>query len=205
MAAAIKEYNELLRKAHWDKEFQIWRSLSGPAEMVRVDIAHKWSDLDTQLARDPKFKDYQADLARINARINESFVSSSRIVELVDPKASFSSGGTPKMIEVWTAHVKEDKVRDAIDLERNEYAPAMKAAGVKMYNFSQTRFGAPTNEIRSVTALENWAELDNPNPVRKTMGDEKYRAFSEKMNALLEDFSYNIYRYDAELSYVPAK
>ena len=37
------------------------------------------------------------------------------------------------------------------------------------------------------------------------MGDEKYRAFSEKMDAVLEDYRYEMYRFDAELSYTAAK
>ena len=46
MAAAIKEYNAILKKAMWDKSYTIWRSVTGPAEMVRVDYHEKWAELD---------------------------------------------------------------------------------------------------------------------------------------------------------------
>src|SRR5271165_6150531 len=111
----------------------------------------------------------------------------------------------PKMIRVWTAHVKQDKMQEAIDLETNEYAPAVKSAGIKNYVFSVTRMGGPANEIRDVTGIDNWAALDQPNPIRKAMGDEKFRAYSARMNALLEDYRYDVYRYEPELSYTPAK
>jgi hypothetical protein len=206
MAAAIKEYNELLKKAHWDRSYTIWRSATGPGEMVRVDYYSKWADLDANVGRDPKMKEYQADLARITTRINESFVTTTRIIDVVNQKASLPSPAEmPKMISVWTAHVKQDKMREAVDLETNEYAPAVKAAGLKVYAFAVTRYGGPANEIRSTTGMDNWATFDQANPVRKAMGDDKYRAFSAKMDPLLEDYRYDVYRYDAELSYTAAK
>ncbi len=206
MAAAIKEYNDLLKKAHWDKPYTIWRSATGEGEMVRVEYYTKWSDLDSNLAADPRMKDYEADRIRIAARINESFINTTRIIDVVNQKASLPrTGEMPKMLQVWTAHVKQDKMREAVDLETNEYAPAVKSAGIKTYVFSVTRMGGPANEIRAATGIENWAALDQPNPIRKAMGDEKYRAFSAKMDTLLEDYRYDVYRYDSELSYTPVK
>ena len=202
MAAAIQEYNEILKKARWDKTYTIWRSASGPAEMMRVDYYDKWADLDANTARDPKLKDYQAEITRITARINESFVSSNRVIDIVNQEASMPRPAEPpKMLMIWTAHVKADKMREAVDLEKNEYAAAMKTTGVKTYIFAVTRYGGPANEIRSSTGLDNWAAIDQPNMVRKAMGDDKYRAFTAKMDALLEDYRYDIYRYDAELSF----
>jgi hypothetical protein len=206
LSAAIKEYNALLKKAGWDKRYTIWRSASGPGEMLRVDYYDKFADLDAPLARDPKLKDYQAELARITTRINESFVSNTRIVELVNREVSLPrTPEVPKMLLVWTAHVKQGKMRETIEAEKTEYAPAIKAAGIKTYVFATNRFGAPYNEIRSSVGLDNWAELDQSNPVRKAMGDEKYRAFAIKMDALLEDYRYDVYRLDSELSYIPGK
>jgi hypothetical protein len=206
VAAAIKEYNEILKKAHWDKAYSIWRSVTGEGELVRVDYYTKWSDLDSNVAADPRMKDYQADRIRITARINESFINTTRIIDVVNQKASLPrTGEMPKMIQVWTAHVKQDKMREAVDLETNEYSPAVKSAGIKTYVFSVTRMGGPANEIRAAMGIDNWAALDQPNPIRKAMGDEKYRAFSAKMDALLEDYRYDVYRYDSELSYTPAK
>ncbi len=206
MSAAIKEYNAILKKALWDKSYTTWRSATGPAEFVRVDYYQKWADLDTNVSKDPKLKEYQSELARITMRITDSFLTSSRVVDMVNNDISLPRPAEmPKMIMLWTAHVKEGKLRDAIALERNEYAPALKSSGIKTYVFARTRFGGPANEIRSTTGLDNWADLDQPNPIHKAMGDEKYNAFTEKMNAVLEDYRYEIFRYDAELSYMPAK
>jgi hypothetical protein len=206
LSAAIKEYNEILKKASWDKSYTIWRSSTGPTEMVLVSYYDKWADLDSTRANDPKLKEYQVNLSSIARRINESFSSSARVIESVDRQASTPmSKEIPKMIRVWTAHVKEGKMKEAIDLERNEYAPAVKSAGIKAYVFAIARYGAPYNQIRASQGFDSWADLDTPNPIRKAMGDEKYAAFSAKMNALLEDYHYDVYRFDSELSYLAAK
>jgi hypothetical protein len=206
LSAAIKEYNEVLKKASWDKNYTIWRSSTGPMELLLVSYHDKWADLDASTSKDPKLKDHEADLTRIVHRINESFSSSRRVIDSIDREASTPmSTEMPKMLRVWTAHVKEGKMKEAVDLERKEYAPAVKSAGLKSYSFAIARYGAPANEIRASVGLDSWAELDTPNPIRKAMGDEKYAAFTDKMGALLEDYHYDVYRFDPELSYIAAK
>lgn len=206
MQAAIKEYNEILKKATWEKSYTIWRSDTGPREYIRVDYHQKWADLDASLLNDPKLKEYRVDLTRITRRISDSFESSSRVVEMVDQQASTPlSTDIPKMVMVWTAHVKNGKMPEAVAAERNEYAAAVKTAGIKSYVFTRARFGAPYNEIRSSLALDKYADLDGDNPIRKAMGDEKYRAFAEKMNGLLDDFHYEIYIHQPQLSYIAAR
>lgn len=206
MAAAIKEHNAILKKAQWDKTYTIWRSTSGPASIVRVDYHEKWADLDRQFSADPKLKEYQVDLARINARITESFLSGNRVIDVVNPDMSTPiSSDIPKMVMVWVAHAKPGKMREVTALEKDEFLPALKASGIKSYSFAATRFGGPIGEVRAVTGIENWASFDEPNPVRKAMGDEKFRAFSDKMSTLLEDYRYETYRFDPDLSYIAAK
>ncbi len=206
LAAAIKEYNAVLKKAQWDKRITIWHSATGPTEMMRDDFYDKWADLDTPISQNPKLKEYQADLVRITRRITDSFESSTRVIAMVDRQASTPRPAeVPKMIMLWTAHVMPGKMAEAVAAERNEYAPAAKSVGIQAYVFTTTRFGGPNNEIRSSMGLDKWADLEEQNPIRKAMGDERYRAFSEKMNTLLEDYHYDIYRYDPELSYTPGK
>ena len=49
-------------------------------------------------------------------------------------------------------------------------------------------------------------QLSSDNPIRKAMGDAKFTDFSTRMNALLDNFALiEMYRYDADLSYVPRK
>ncbi len=206
LAAAIKEYNGILKKMNWDTTYTVWRSQSGPGELIRVYFVEKWADLDQDVSQDPRAKEYQVQLVQLLRRITDSFESTTREIEMVDRAASTPRAPEPpKMLMVWTAHVKQDKMRDAIEAERNEYAPAAKAAGIKAYIFSTARFGAPNNQISSSMGIGSWAEMDSANPIRKAMGDEKYRAFSEKMGTLLEDYRYDVYRLDPDLSYIAAR
>jgi hypothetical protein len=203
MAAAIKEYNAILKKAQWNKSILIWRSLSGPTEMLRVDFHDKWSELDSSILRDPKLKEYETDLTRITARITQSFINSRRVIQMVNRDVSLPRpADPPHMLMIWTAHVKPGKMHDAIEMEKNDYAPAVKSAGIKSYLFATARFGAPASEIHASTGLDTWADFDQSNPIRKALGDDKYRTFADKMNTLLEDYRYDVYRFDPELSYI---
>jgi hypothetical protein len=206
LTSAIKEYNAILKKMNWPTTYSVWRSQSGPAELIRVSYYEKWADLDKTMAQDPKAKEYQADLTRLTQRINQCFESATREIESVDRQASTSRPAEPpKMLMVWTAHAKSGKLQEVIQAERSEYAPAAKATGAKSYVFCTARYGALSNQVRSTMSLDGWADIDTPNPVRKVMGDEKYRAFTEKMNALLEDYRYDVYRLDPDLTYVAGK
>lgn len=206
MVAAMKEYSALLKKAHAGHSYTIWRSATGPAEYVRVDYHQTWADLDAGTASDPNLKEYRSELTRILQRITGSFQTDARMVDIVNPDVSIPrSGEPPKMLMLWTAHVKSGKMREAIELEKNEYTPAVKSAGIKSYQFAVARFGAPANELHASTGLDSWADLDQSNPIRKAMGDEKFRAFAEKMNALLDDYRYEVFRYQPPLSYIAEK
>jgi hypothetical protein len=204
MAAAIKEANAIYKKAGMDKSISIWRSLTGPTELVRVDYYEKFADLDA--GPDPKLAPYAAEMARITARIVDSFAKSDRVIDIVMPNLSLPrTAAPPKMLMVWTAVVKPGKIRELLDLERDEFLPAMKNAGVQSYTFARTRFGGPDGEVRSATGLNSWADLDGSNPIRKGMGEEKYTAYVAKVSPLFQEYRYEVFRFDAELSYVPAK
>ncbi len=202
MEAAMKEHSAIFKKAHVDHNHTVWQSSTGPGAFVRVDYYEKWADLDRRNTDDPKLKDYQVEVARVTRRITDSFQTSTRVVDIINPDMSLPrSGEIPKMLMLWTAHVKSGKLREAIELEKSEYTPAVKSAGIKSYQFAIVRFGAPANELHAATGLDSWADLDQGNPIRKAMGDDKFRAFTEKMSALLDDYSYEVVRFRPELSY----
>lgn len=203
LAAAIKEANAVFKKAGRERPIIIWRSLTGPTELLRVDYFEKFADLDSEA--DPKMKQFEAEYAPIVGRILDSFAKSERVIDIVLPDLSMPRAATPpKMLMIWTARIKMDKAREFYELEKNEFLPAMKNAGVHGYSFARTRFGGPNGEVRSAVGLNNWAELDGPSLVRKGMGD-KYAAYVAKVEGMLEEYRYDIYRLDQELSYIPMK
>src|SRR3954468_15710891 len=58
MAGAIKEFNEVLKKAHSEQARSVWRSNSGPVAIYLVTFSDKFAELDTPGGLDPKLKEY---------------------------------------------------------------------------------------------------------------------------------------------------
>ena len=207
MAAAIKEYNDVLKKARYRNSYTIWRSATGPANIARVDLHLKWSELDQPPAEDPQLKEYRTDLVRIAARINESFSAVRRVIEVVDQDLSLPRPEElPNLIAVARFELKPGKLEEVRGLAKEYYLPALKGAGSKSFTFAQTRFGGAREEIYITRGMDGgWASLDQPDPIAKAMGDEKYHAFSEKMMANVVSRDSNVYRLDKDLSYTAPK
>jgi len=203
--AEIKEYEAVLTKAgagasHYHS---MWHSLTGPNEYVLADYSTKWADFDS--TPDPKLKEVQADLQRIGTRITQCTESLHRIIEEVLPDLSLPGGaGVPKMISVLRSRVRPDKVDEYLGLVKNEVLPAAKKSGLTVFSVSRVRYGAPTTEFISVAGLSKWADLDGGFGVPKGMGEEGYQRFLEKIRPLLVESEYAMYRFQPDLSYLPA-
>ena len=204
--AAIKEYNAILVKAGASVSYNMWHSLTGPNEYVRVDNFSTWAGLDSNpLTSDPKLKDQVANLRVIADRINACVESSRRAIEEVIPELSLGSPGvTSRMIRVLQTTVKPDKTEEFLDLYRKEVLPAVKKAAPNFYSVAQVRYGSASSEFVSVISLDHWAELDGGFGVQKVMGKEGYAKFLAKITPLLVGSHYEIYSFMPDLSYIPA-
>ena len=56
--AAVKEYNEILKKAGWTQPMTRWRSQSGVNEYALTVYWRTYADLDQVMPQDPKLKDW---------------------------------------------------------------------------------------------------------------------------------------------------
>ncbi len=203
--AEIKEYNAILAKAGSDRYSSIWVSLTGPFEYARVQMYSKWADLDNAIANDPKLKDQQADLARLSTHIIECTSSWHREIDIVNPDLSLpDSGSEPKMIRVLVTQVRPDKVRDYLDLQKNAILPAVKKGGATDYNFAEKRYGEPAPTFVSVVAFNKWSDLDDTIGAEKGLGKDGYQALLSQVRALIVQSEYVVYRYEPDLSYLPA-
>jgi hypothetical protein len=70
--------------------------------------------------------------------------------------------------------------------------------------FSETKFGAPNTQVTSVIAMDKWAELDEPFGIEKALGKDDYKALLGKVRPLIIKSEVNEYRFQPELSYLPA-
>jgi hypothetical protein len=58
--------------------------------------------------------------------------------------------------------------------------------------------------ITSVAGFNNWAELDGSVGLEKGIGKEAYQSFIGKLIPLIVSSQFDVYRFRADLSYLPA-
>jgi len=200
--AEIKEFNALYAKGGATEYNSMWVSLTGPRVYARVMYYNKWADLDA--GQDPKLKDQAADLARMSTRIVDCTEGWRRIIEEIQPDLSLPpSNDMPKMVRVLVTQVRPEKYKEYLDLVKSDILPAAKKGQLKMYDFSETRYGGPNTEVSSVVAMDSWGELDGDVGIQKGLGKEGYQALLYKVRPLVVQSEVNEYRFQPELSYLP--
>ena len=199
----IKEYNALMAKGGSERYSSVWLSLTGPRTWALARYYKTWAELDA--GADPKMKVLAAELTQINIRITDCIESSHRVIEEVNPDLSLpESGSIPKMIRVLVTQVRADKVPDYLALVKSDILPAVKKSGAKDYTIAQGRFGESGSTITSVLGFNAWAEFDQGLGVEKGIGKEGLAALLAKLRPLIATSQYDIYRFEPELSYLPA-
>ena len=200
--AEITAYNAMKAKGGSTEYASTWASLTGPRVFALVVNYNKWADLDA--GADPKMKEQATDLARISMRITDCTESWHRIIEEVNPDLSLpDSGKMPTMIRVLVTQVRPDKVKDYLELAKNEVIPGIKKSGLKDYSIAQSRFGEPNTVITSVAGFNNWADLDGGLGLEKGIGKEAYQSYLGKLTPLIVSSQFDVYRFRPDLSYLP--
>ena len=199
--AEIKEYNALLAKGGSTNYASMWVSLTGPREYVRASYYHTWAELDA--GPDSKLKDEAADLARVSTRITDCTAGSLRVIAEIQPDLSLDLlTDTPKMIRVLTTDVRPEHFNDYLALVKSDILPAAQKAGLKIYQFSETRYGASSAQVTSIVPMDSWSELDQPYGVEKALGKDGYEALRAKIRPLIVESVYNEYRFLPDVSYM---
>jgi len=199
--AATKEYVEVEKKASAKHDYTVWASLTGDREFGRVDLYSKFAELDA--ANDPNAPG-AADRARLGAKINDCTESTRTVITRIDPELLIGGGGYPPMIVVDWLRVQPGKGAEFHALAKSDLLPMMKKAGVKFFFVAQTAYGAPITGMEVVVGITNWASLDGPSPFM-SMGEEASRRYFEKRVALTVARTEDVYRFRADLSYLPAQ
>ncbi len=198
----LRNYAGRNRKAGAAVGFTVWQSLSGPREFViSSNYSTRAAVLDLPL--DPSPIPEGSGAARARARFYATVENQERIVDQVLPFSFGSRAEPPQMLRSVGAIVRPDKVNEYIDLIRTELAPALKKCGARTYLVGRTRFGGPGNLIRSSTAVERWAEMDDASYLARALGDEGARKVLEKLSTLTLRTEINMYRFRPDMSYIP--
>jgi len=199
--AAVKDYAALQKKAGLENGFTVWESHSGPQEYAVVWYNAKWKDIDQD---DPKMKPFEADRERLFARLDTMTDSLETWIDEIQPDMLVQSKEIPPMVRVGRTKVVYGKMDDVKALFREQIVPAIKKSGASDYGAAVARFGTPTNEIHSYLGLKGWADLDGPVGTEKGMSADEYKAFQVRLQPLIESTEWSIWKFQPELSYVPA-
>ena len=105
--------------------------------------------------------------------------------------------------QVVMVHVKADMLNEWMDLQKNEFIPAQKKAGVTTRTTYQTVFGN-TNEFLTVTPLNKYAEFDGQSQLEHALGTVGAARLAAKLQECLESREVFISNALPELSSAPA-
>jgi hypothetical protein len=199
--AAVKDYAAVVKKAGSDQGFTVWESQSGPAQHAVVWYSSKWKEINEQ---NPKLKPVEAEMARLFARLDTVTDSLETWIDEMQPDMMVRSKEIPPMVRVGRTRVVSGKMDELKALFREQIVPAIKKSGATDYGVAVARYGTPSNEFHSYLGLNGWADLDGPIGTEKGMSAAEYKAFLDKVGPLIESTEWSMWKYEPELSYVPA-
>ena len=199
--AAVKDLVALHQKAGADHPFTIWESQTGPEEFAVVWYNAKWKDVGED---DPKLKSSAADLTSIFSRLDGQTESLGMWIDEMQPEMTVRSKDIPAMVRTGRTRVMPGKMDDMKALFHEQIVPALKKSGAASYGVAVARYGTPANEFHTYLGLSGWGDLDAPFGVEKGMSPEEYKAFLAKVQTMVESTEWTIWKYQPDLSYVPA-
>lgn len=199
--AAVKDLVALHQKAGVEQRFTVWESQTGPAQYAVVWYSQKWKDLGED---DPKLKSYAADVAKIFSRLDTVTDNIEVWVDEIQPDLSIHSDKVPPYVRTGRTRVVPGKMDDVKALFHESILPAVKKSGTTDFGFFVARFGTPNNEFHTYLGLNGWGDFDAPLGAEKGMSPAEYKAFLAKIATLTEGTQFDLWKYEPDLSYVPA-
>jgi hypothetical protein len=131
-------------------------------------------------------------------------ITSQRVYALRErPDLGFKTEGSPmpKLGVLAAVEVVPGRAPEWETILKNEWAPALKKAGVANYGVSQVVFGGSAGQYYTFTPLENYAQLDKGHPIQQSIGEAGINKMMAKMGPSTRSVERFIIRYDEELSF----
>ena len=148
-------------------------------------------------------KGSEAEMARGIARLNTVTESLEYWIDEMQPDLTFGTKEIPPMVRTGRTRVLQGKMDELKALFRDQIVPAVKKSGATDYGVAIARFGTPANEIHSYIGMSGWGDLDAPFGAEKGMSAAEWKAFQAKLPSLIESTEWTIWKYQADLSYIP--
>jgi len=199
--AAVKDYAALNKKAGSDQPFTVWESQTGPGEHAVVWYSAKWKDIGED---NPKLKNSAAEMAAIFSRLDIDTINLETWIDEMQPELTMPSKEIPPMVRTSRSRIMPGKMDEAKAIFREQIFPAIKKSGATSFGVAVARYGTPANEIHTYLGLSGWADLDGPFGTEKGMTPAEWKAFQAKVSTIVESTEWDMWKYEPELSYVPA-
>jgi len=119
---------------------------------------------------------------------------------------SVTSPGTPfppAYVRYIRVRVRPGTTDQLIANVKADVVPAMKKLSGVTLRVRQTVYGGNANDFTVAAGFEKWAELDDAAALPKAMGEQTFRKFEEKMQAIETNVEDYILGYQKDLSYYP--
>jgi hypothetical protein len=101
------------------------------------------------------------------------------------PSATAAPPAAPTFIRLTIVEIRPDMMSDYVALQKSETIPALQKAGIAWRNAWRTGAFGTNFTVAYLAPLGSFAALDEPNPLLKSMGEEAYRAYLDKMAKLI--------------------
>jgi hypothetical protein len=86
-------------------------------------------------------------------------------------------------------------------LLKNEWAPAIRKAGVPLYGVYEVMLGGNMGEYYTFTPIDNFAAIDAGHPILRSLGQAQYNLLVAKVGALVSQVERSVTKLDEDLSF----
>jgi hypothetical protein len=141
--------------------------------------------------------------AKYNAKVRPMLVSTSALVQTLVAQVSLDSGMAtpPPLIRIQNVQLLPGKGQEWNRITAEEYLPAFKKIGVRDYWVYATNYGGSTLLRTIVTPVSKWADLDQPGPLARALGQEASQKINQRRDALTANSEAIVARFLPELSF----
>jgi hypothetical protein len=146
--------------------------------------------------------------AKLNAKTQAMVASTYFVVQTLQQPLSLQSYSStaPALAVVQEIDLIAGKGPEFAALITQSYLPALKKAGVTDYLVFTQNFGGAGNHRTIVQFLSKYADLDQPNPIVRALGQEGAQKLGQQRAVLTTKTETFVYRLVPEMSYgVPAR
>lgn len=142
-------------------------------------------------------------LARYNAKIRPTLVSTNTVIQTLVANASLQSFSDkpPTLVIVTTTNLLPGKGQEFASITTAEFLPVLKKQGVTDYWVFATTFGAPNTQRTIVTTANSFADLDGGPALTRALGPEAAQKLNQKRAALTTGAETTILRFVPDLSF----